>query len=371
MEQAGEFVTVSWMKPIFRFAIALGGGFLTSILMREFLRSIYIGCNMTVFVILLVLMSAVFFFIADMFIHKSFHVFKKKNWMNCGICMIAVVATFLVTYWGTKVYEDYQPKLSEIEKVYLGWGYDIELDGEEAAVVLELHKEILENKDICIQEIEAGNWEYEYVRFEYVLENGEYISRGYELPYGYEEIEVILRTIAKLESDPENYLDYLFVNNYEKIDKFYSGRFEAPLVDDVEDFGDGNYNISTYQSMEFTPEETKELFDAVVADAKAGTLLKYNVYSQWTLEGYDESMYKYSEAAIMIEFQNPNREKNTQLIINENSVSYPGNYEEIYVDEDTWYHAYINFGPDCENIVNKLIEFGAIQSVDDIWWGIQ
>ncbi len=370
IEQAGEFITVGWVKPIFRFGIALAGGFFGSILMREFLRGIGIGCNMALFVILLLVFGAVSFFVADMLIHKSFHVFKKKNWMHCGICMTAVVVTFFGILAIGRQYEDYQPELAEIKTAYVDWGYEIELEGEEADVILALHKEILENKEICMTIAEkADYWDYEYVRIGYQLKDGEYIRRNYELPNGYEEIDAILTQVADMETDVDNYLNYVFVENYEDIEVFHGGYFEAQFVEDSFTDMDGDM-VYNYNTVQFSPEQAKEMYEAIIADANAGTLMKYNIYSQWIREGQKAEAWNYSEAYISIKFQNPNTAQDTNLIIEEYSYTYPGGVSVTeYVDEATWYSAYLNVGPDCEHIVNKLIEFGFIESVDEVWWG--
>ena len=369
VEQAGEFITVGWVKPIFRYGITLGGGFFGSILMREFLHEVGSGCNMVMFVILLILLGGISYFVADMFIHKSFHVFKAKNWRNCGICIVAIVVTFFGIHSIGKTYEDYQPELYEIANAYVDWSYEIQFEGEDAETVLALHKAILDNKGICIEaEERGGNWSYEYVRIGYNLKNGEYICRSYQIPIGYEETDVILAQITELELDVDNFLKHIFVNNYEKIDTFHGGWFEAPFVNDVYEDAEGEISISDYQSMQFTPEQAKEIYEAMIADAKAGTLMKYNIYSEWLRKEHPED-WKNSNASVMVEFQNPNEDNSTYLVIEEYSFTYPSNNVQEYVDAENWYSAHLSFGKDCENIVNKLIEFEFIESVDDIWWG--
>lgn len=365
VEQAGEFITVRFVKPIFRFCIASAGGFFGGILMREFLREIGIGCNMPMFILLLVLLGAICFFAADMLIHKSFHVFKKKNWMHCGICMAAMIVTFFGILGIGKQYEDYQPELSEIKRAYVNWGYELIFEDEEVATVLALHKEILKNKEICVDAAEQVRYyDYEYVSIDYQLENGDYIRRSYKLPYGYEEINVILDQIAEMEMDVENYLSYVFVENYEDIEIFYDGWFEAQFKEDGHNDVEGNMNYY-YETINFTPEQIKELFDAVVADAKAGTLMKYNVHSMWARDHKDTA---YSEAYLTLQFLSPNREE-SHLVIEEYSYTYPSGADvEDYI-EDARNYANLNIGPDCEHIVNKLIEFGVFESVDEIWWG--
>lgn len=365
VEQAGEFITVGWVKPIFRFGVALAAGYFGGILMREFLRGIGLPCNMAGFMVLLLFFGAIGFFAADMLLHKSFRVFKKKNWMHCGICMAAMVVTFFGILGIGKQYEDYQPELSEIKSAYVNWGYELNFEGEEAETVLAIHKAILENKEICMATAEQGGYyDYEYVSIGYYLKNGEYVRRSYELPNGYEEIDVIFDQIAEMEMDVDNYLSHAFVENYEDIEVFYDGWFAAQFKEDAYTGVDGDIRYS-YETSEFNAEQAKELYEAVLADAKAGTLMKYNVYSMWTREHKDTA---YSEAYLYLQFQNPNKE-DTKLVIEEYSYTYPsGAYVEDYVDTETRYSANLNIGPDCEHVVNKLIEFGVFESVDDIWW---
>ena len=370
IEQAGEFITVGWVKPIFRFGVALAGGFLGGILMREFLRGIGIGCNMALFVILLLIFGAVCFFIADMLLHKSFRVFKKKNWMHCGICMAAIVVTFFGILGIGRQYENYQPELAEIESAYVDWGYEIELEAEEAEVILALHKEILANRELCMKEMEkSGYRDYEYVRIGYYLKNGDYTRRSYELPNGYEQIDSILTQIAEMETDVDNYLNYVFVENYEDIEVFYGGYFEAQFVEDSFTDSDGDM-VYNYNTVQFSEEQAKEIYEAIIADVNAGTLMKYNIYSEWIREGQKAEAWKYSEAYINIVFQNPKQEQNTQVMTEKYSYTYPsGTTVTEYVDDTKQYSAHLNIGPDCEHIVNKLIEFGFIESVDEVWWG--
>lgn len=370
VEQAGEFVTVNWVKPIFRFGVALTGGFFGGMLMREFFQSVGIGCSMSGFVVLMLVIGALAYFVADMLIHKSFHVFKKKNWVGCGVCSIVMLCVFFGLQGVAKSYEDYVPELSEIETARVSMGYEIELEGEETAAILALHEEILDYKEICITEEEKGNRNYEYISISYTLKNGDYVNRGYRMPAGYDEIDAILDKIAEMEMDVENYLKYAFVKEYEQIELFNGGWFQAPFVDEVYRDIEGNIIDYRVNTMNFTSEQAKELFEAVIADAKAGTLMKYNIQSQWIREGKQEQTWKSWDVSILIEFQAPNKNHESTLVIEEKSFTYPGvNMTYETVDTTNWYGVNLDFGPDCEHIMNKLIEFGCIESADDIWWG--
>lgn len=369
IEQAGEFITVGWLKPIFRFGVSMTGGFFGGMLAREFFQSIGIGCNLAGFVLLMLMIGILSYFVADMFIHKSFHVFKKKNWIQCGICSVIIVISFFGLYGMAKYYEDYQPKLAEIERATICWGYDIELEGEEASKILEIHDEILSNKEICIKEEERGNWNCEYVDIRYEMKNGEYIRRSYQLPTSYEEIDAILEKIAELEGDEEQYLTYLFGEDYEELEVFYGGWVDAPFMENVHVDSDGGIYYD-YDTMDFTAEQAKEIYQAIVADVKAGTLMKYNVSSQRFHEEKYGDAGPYTEACMAIEYYSNYYDSEEYLSDYYDSGYYYDSacYYEM-VEYERSYSAFVYFGPDCENIVNKLIEFGYIESADDVYWG--
>lgn len=98
IEQAGEFITVGWVKPVFRFGMGATGGFFGGMMLREFLCAVGIGCKLPVLILIMLLLGAIAYFVADMLIHKSFRVFKKRNWIGCGIFSIVMICAFFGMY---------------------------------------------------------------------------------------------------------------------------------------------------------------------------------------------------------------------------------------------------------------------------------
>jgi hypothetical protein len=166
--------------------------------------------------------------------------------------------------------------------------------------------------------------------------------------------------------DPDKYLSYLFCEDYEEIQEFNEGWIETNFVDDTA----GNEDGYIWDMVDFTPEQCKEIYHAIVADVKAGTVIKYNVQSRWLEEQKKSEEWKYSwEAYIRIQFKKPNEENKTEISLNENSYMYEGAYVDEVTETETWYAAHVTIGPDCENIINKLVEIGVIESAEDIKWG--
>lgn len=369
IEQAGEILTVSWVKPIFRFGVGLTGGFFGGMLFREILQSIGISCGLAGFLLLMLIIGGIAYFIADMLVKKSFHVFKKKNWISCGIFSVLMLVAFFGLYGIANSMEDYIPKLSEIETASVDLGYTVELEGEEAATIIDIHEEILANKDFGEKfenNLQYYGYNYEYVTICYNLKNGNYVSRTYRLYNQYDGYQSVFDKIEVLEKDVDNYLNYTFCDDYEEISVFNGGSFEAQFKG-----GEDNQDDVSYQTIDLNSEQVEALYNAVIADAKAGTLMDYNVYDVWKAEDAQDIAHKYSDAYLYIEYLNPNQENGGTLVLDENSYSTStmfGTVTEI-VEYQSWYTAYLNFGPDCENIVNTLIELGIIESVDNIYWG--
>ena len=408
IESAGELITVKWLQPIFRWGIGVTGGILGSLFVIQVLQELHLPHELPVFVLVMLFLGAISYFIADMFVKKSFHVFKKKNWMGCGAFSIALLVTFFGMYGIAEAQENYLPKQSDLLKASMNMGYDIELENEQMQVILDLHEQILANKsklEAYEKERYYGySWdqEYEHVAIYYWLENGDYVHRSYMLPYGQKYGEDLIEIIMAMEKQPEHYLTHELDKDYENVTEFGTGWLEAQFtnVTTEEELEYLQYEDYKYQSKALTPEVVEKLWAAVIADVKAGTLLKYNVYSSWAereldmlqsnlekelqalLEenadtNYNESVnYCYHVTAnLELQYRDPNETYYTNINKNPNSYGVESSVygiasQEIdIVDRTNWHGAYIRFGFDCENIINALIDCGIITSAEDIYWG--
>lgn len=365
IEHAGDLITVGWVKPIFRWGAGVSGGIFGGLLLRELFIAVGIGCPLPGAVILMLVLGGIAYFAADMLIYKSFHVFKKKNWIGCGVFSVALLVTFFGLYSVSGMYETYVPEIDEIKSADINMGYEVTFDGEDAAVILDIHEQILAQKEYCEEYREHGGYKYEYVSIRYNLKNGEYVNRGYEIPYQNDGTRVILKVIDEIESNPENFYRYIFCKDYDKVTEFGGGWLEAQFIKDASKTDE--YNDYSYTNISLTQEEAAAFYQAILDDTAAGTLMKYNVYRN---DGWDDSVIKhyYSEASLMIEYKDPNAKSSSGYInASENSYGYG---EMVSAEYENWNNCYVSFGPDCENIVNKLIEFGYIEAVNDVWWGM-
>lgn len=370
IEQAGDFLTVNWVKPIFRGVIAVLGAIYGAMIVREILLDTRLGCGMPLFVCMMIVIGAIFYFAADMFIKKSFHVFKKRNWLGCAISSVVVLAAFFGMYGLADQYEKVEPKLEDLEYAEICLGYEIALYGEDAAVILDIQKDILEKADYIESQVESGNRYYSMVRFRFQPKDGAWIIRRYPLSMDDENLKAIYDKIAALEADEENYLVNTFGKDYASVSTFYGGNLEAFFIEPKDREKEDFYpqNSQGYQTLDEV--QVKELYYAIIADIKAGTLMKYNVNDgkyMYTDGGYPEGVdveyYGSTGVHISFEYQIPgaNSKDETNLI------------KEDYMVDDQYYgktnYVHLTIGPDCENVINKLIELEIIKSAEHIWWG--
>ncbi len=371
IERAGDFLTVNWVKPIFRGAVGIIGAIYGAMLIQEVLLETQIGCSVPMFVGIMLVIGVICYFVADMFIKKSFRVFKKKDWLRCGVFAVVLLVVYFGLYGMAENYENYLPKESEVESATIELGYEVTFDGERVSEIIEIHENILAELDMLEEMIEGGDRYYNSVRISYQLTNGESITRRYMLPH---RLRPVVDEIAELEADEENFLRYILGDKYDEVTFFKHVSFEAPIIKNDER-GDANEVPNMiYEALSIDLLWAKEIYEAIIADAKAGRLFKYNTNMD-VYEAYGYNMgtyYENGEVGLYIQFKNPENTENTEEFTDEaDSIHYASvGYEHFYDDyDDSWMDAYISFGPDCENIINALIDCGMIESAEDIWWG--
>ena len=376
IEQAGDFLTVNWVKPIFRGVVGIFGAIFGAMLVREVLLDTRIGCGMPLFVCMLLIIGAICYFAADMFIKKSFHVFKKRNWLGCGIFSVVVLVAFFGMYALADKYENEVPKLADIEQAEIQLGYEITLYGEAAAPILEIQKDILAQADYIESRVSDGDRYYNMVRISYQLKDGDTITRRYALSQEDEKLNAIYKKIVLLEQDEENYLVNTFGKDYANITTFYGGSLEAYFINPEDREKEDYYPDKNYDSKNIDAVQAKEIYEAILADIKAGTLMKYNIYGGKYI--YEEDVYtrgadKYygsTEVHIMLDYL-LSEDASDKKTNGSTSDKYYGDVveDQEYVDYQRQRSVYLTIGPDCEHVINKLVELELVESVGHIWWG--
>ena len=347
IESAGDLITVGILKPIFRWGVGSLAGFYITIFFSVLFTQIGFAFSYAGFVIGLLFFGAVFYFVADMFVRKTFRVFKKQNWKGCGIFCIVL----LLSLGGVVVYSNVEekriPKAEDVDYVGLSMGYYVEYENEDVEKVIDIHEKILENLEEY-EELDLSSYDEDvhtqWIYISYCLKDGSTMKRNYRIPYEGEGKEII-DTIEEIEKEPENFLSFLLGSDYEKPQKFGYGQIDMDVCVKTE-------NTDTLRvesiSEELTATQSEKLYEAIIADGLAGNLMKYNGY-------------------YFGEYEDTTKTELTYCI-----------YLETYISEDkrddgeyAYNYRNVYFGKDCVNILNAIneLELKNLESAEDIYWG--
>ena len=265
IEHAGDLITVGIVKPIFRWGVGTLAAYYSAVLIYSLFYEVGVQFSIVTFVLLLVCLGVLFYFAADMFVRKSFRVFKRENWKGCGIFSVVLLLSFGALYMYSEVEEQRIPEVEDIEYAYLHMGYNSAYMGEDAQAVVDIHEKILEDVKYYEQLVwEDAYWSayagYEWIEISYVLKDGNYYSRNYQIPVKGDSAEII-QDIIKLETKTETFLNSNICLGYDKVDKFYSGSL------DIEVYSNWVNNTpvaSEYRSFALNQEEQEVLYEATL-----------------------------------------------------------------------------------------------------------
>ena len=392
IEHTGDFLTVSFLKPVFRYSV----GIFMAMLLAPGVYATFVQIGKTIpiplFVFLFVIVGMIGYWVADMLIKKTFKVFKKKYFLQWGIYAVVLTASCIGIYVSTNVYETAIPKKEEVAYARIYSNYGGKFEQEELDKVFKVHKAIIEQKDLFEGIIYDHNtYDYDYIDICYYAEDGKTIAkRRYYVPYNIEEGIAIYETVFEYEKEPQRLLNNLFCEGYENITTFGSGYVEYPLDYNAEE------DSWVFGTKECDSNSAKKLYEAVIADAYEGRLYEQNtnLNSQMMQKFKEESVVEitssYKEDSISVETQDiasydaqnqivisfklPNAIQPVSIKKTPNSISelvYDMDYDymDSYYDFDSgeeWKDSYINFDKNCTNIVNALLELGMIESVDQL-----
>lgn len=345
LEQAGDLLTVGFVKPIFRWGCGFSLGYLGSMWIEMMLWQTGIYISKGVLLVCVAVIGVICFALAEMLVQKNFRIIKKRTLIECGMFLVFLVITFFAMEIGAYCMENRIPQREEIASVSVEMNYPIVYKDSGIDEVLDIHREILSHKKEFkkyAQDGEDGN----YIEIVYRLKDGSRITRCYMVPLN-PEGEEVFNQIYEKEIDTDAFLRYQLGEDYEQMN--YTGGW-LELTDE-----DYNY----YESVEFGKEEAAILLEAVIADVNDGVLQKYNtgdVHGVW--KSYDTS---YTST---LAFSSMNRSDPAKAYEVKDQVSFW--YESYYFEEDFSAYNFISFGSDCRHIINALVDTGVIRSEDEL-----
>ena len=345
IEQAGNLITVSWVRPIFRWGVGTTGAFFGSICLKYLFENIGRKFSTLVYIPVLLICGIICYFVADMFVRKTFKVFKKKNFMYCGIFSATLLVTFMSLYIYAGYCEEYVPHEDNIISATITNNYTSVFEGEDAKQVTEIHKTLVSDLDEIKRTKDSHA--YDYVIICYEMESGANIVRRYRVTTAGAGEEV-LRKIYEIEMDGDNFLRNKICKHYDRVKVFSAGEISFVHTE----------NENEYVYKELTPLQCELIYEAAIKDTLAGDIQKYNRISYiGDTESKPADISR--DASFGLYFAYP-LEDSKQA--EDREITYNGGY---YNSSGS---LFLSFGPDCINIIEAMIECELIDSPDEISW---
>ena len=300
LETAGDVVSVSWVRPVFKYGVA----FCAAVALGETLYSLFSALlprGAWGLLLMLLLWGAAGYFVAEMLLRKKFWVFRG-SWKGCVVLLCCLTAAMCLMEFDVTGFERRVPDPARVQSVSLDAGstapYDdangqgLLLDGpEDIAAVTELHRAIVARKaaiegaeaDYTYEQLDSG-LEVEtsgqaWVQLRYTLTDGSVVTRSYRIPLTQEALDDPDTPAARLDA---------LLNAPGQAEKAYFGAM-----------AEGDYLISAVVTQPHYDEEgayyydekpvdsagLEELWNAVQADLADGSLgRRYLLENQARLE---------------------------------------------------------------------------------------
>lgn len=300
LETAGDVVSVSWVRPVFKYGVA----FCAAVALGETLYSLFSALlprGVWGLLLMLLLWGAAGYFVAEMLLRKKFWVFRG-SWKGCVVLLCCLTAAMCLMEFDVTGFERRVPDPARVQSVSLDAGSTAPYDDangrtltletpEELAAVTELHRAIVARKaaiegaepDYTYEQLDGG-LEVEtsgqsWVQLRYTLTDGSVVTRSYRIPLTQEALDDPDTPAARLDA---------LLNAPGQAEKAYFGAM-----------AEGDYLISAVVTQPYYDEEgayyydekpvdsagLEELWSAVQADLADGSLgRRYLLENQARLE---------------------------------------------------------------------------------------
>ena len=188
MESAGDVVAVDFLRPVFRWCMALGCGLCLSCIMQAILFwSRDTDSSFSSLLVFFLVGAFIGWFAGEMLMKKTFRVFGRRNWAGFGICCAVILVLMLGMRFDLFGYEKHVPKADQVRAVSLSCNGESAVLTEPENIVraIGLHRAILADKAL---NRDSDNPQMNF-RLTYELKNGLSMDRYYPLAYWYDSRE--------------------------------------------------------------------------------------------------------------------------------------------------------------------------------------
>ncbi len=371
LETCGDFLAVGFMKPVF----TLGMTFFASLLITAgigYTLTDLLSENQNVFFITITIVclavGVILFFIIQMLIERSIHVWKKQHVKYCCIYTSVILVFLLCVHLDICGIEKQVPAASDVFELDLMTGdttYAL-TDTDEITDFISVHKEIINSRAELSTYSRHCSEPYEYLEIAYHLKDGSTLNRSYRLPDCADKSEAYQNTCQKLLSifnGKNAILTHGISKNYAELQaedvSFYRASYpdqtdERDYTDDqlqnlyqafLQDINDGNYQITSLDST--APCYADSI--GLVLRSPEPIILDRTIHAYYT-DDYSLNLFS-------------NHYTNTDTSdsrITDESKDIISTYGDLTVD------LYIRLTPDCTHTLQAMIDMGMITSTDDL-----
>ena len=260
IESAGDVVSVSWVRPIFKYGVA----FCSAVALGTFLWSLFFDTDTdSVWTLLLFLLfaGALGYFVAEMLLRKTFRVFRG-NWKGAVGFSLALIAAACVLEFDLTGYETRIPAAEQVAQVQVDLmgsvapydSFDLPAsltDPAEIAQAVALHSAVVGQKEALESQPRDYSWttadspygaidveELSSISFSlrYTLKDGGVLERSYSIPISRELLDDPDSPAARLEAlvnAPGVADQAYFSGSYREGDRLISATITAPDREDL------------------------------------------------------------------------------------------------------------------------------------------
>lgn len=263
IETAGDVITVNWLKPIFRWGMAVCTSSLGALLLRyTYDTKSFISIMISVSVI-----GIIVFFIAQMLLERSIYVFTKRKIKECLLYTVIICGCYVALDLDVLGLEKKIPNTDEIAAVHVEGGIRMLATNEdEISWVHEIHRQIVDAKRDFERRTADRTQMNQYVYLEYLLKDNSTMTRRYEIPMD-DTKESVFGQMVEYAGREEVTIKEMFGIHYPDIE-IYGGRW---IAEEETRNADGT-NIYVGNEKRISEADAKQLYEAVKQDVADGNV---------------------------------------------------------------------------------------------------
>ena len=257
MESAGDVVAVLKLRPVFKFGVSVCASLCIGALFFVIFGDMYSGNAYRFFILLLGLFGGAFagYFISEMLIRKSIHVFKG-HWPGFIVICVLAAAFAVCCFFDLFGLSSKLPEADDIVSVAPEYSVTVITDKKDIEELLKINRAIIDKRTEYLPYMHGYYDESFSVGFRYILKDGSLICRYYQITSD-ENLEAYCNILNK----PEYVLmNYAPDGRNLKMENIESANYELPSPDGIRGF-------------ELTAEQAYDYYyNALLPDIESGNI---------------------------------------------------------------------------------------------------